>query len=107
MVKLKEPFKAFRDTWTACILSMVQGDLSVVTLDHAMTASKVGIISFLGVALCMLVKSNPNPWFTAWVIGVLTVIGDYIVHPAHFPGEAFVAGLGAFILSIFFRKVRV
>jgi len=101
-----QSLKAFRESWIACMLSMVQGDVTVLTLKHAMTASKVGFISAVSVALCMLLKNNPSQWTIAWVIGCITALSDWFVHPAHFPGEALVTGAGAFGLSILFNNVR-
>ena len=88
------------------MLSMVQGDVTVLTLKHAMTASKLGVISAASVALCTFVKNNPSQWAIAWTIGIMTAFGDWIVHPAHFPAEALVTGAGAFALSVFFNKVK-
>ena len=103
---VKQSLKAFRESWIACMLSMVQGDVTVLTLKHAMTASKLGVISAISVALCMLLRKNPSEWMVAWVIGVMTILGDWLVHPANFPGEALVTGAGAFALSILFNKVK-
>ena len=106
MVNIKESLKAFRESWIACMLAMVQGDLTVITLKHAMVAAKLGIVSALSVALCTFLKKNPSQWMIAWVIGVMTILGDWLIHPANFQGEALVTGAGAFALSILFSKVK-
>ena len=67
---------------------MVQGDLTVISLSHAVTAAKTGSIAGLSfVALSFHKKLEGNIWLATWSIGVLTAAADYIVHPTHFGPE--------------------
>ena len=41
--KLKVLIERFGQSWSACMLAMVQGDVSVLTFNHAIVASKTGV----------------------------------------------------------------
>lgn len=89
----------FSQAWSACLLCMVQGDLTVLTMAHAFTASKTGFLT--GVAYILTSAGNQSVkgrWYPVWVTGVLTMLADLIVHPTHFGPhwmEAFCTGLGS------------
>lgn len=100
----------FLQAWSACMLCMVQGDLTVLTVDHALTASKTGF--FAGLAYCITLFLDGNSvsvWKAAWLTGVLTMVADIIVHPTHFGDqwlEAFCTGLGAAGICFAWEKLR-
>ena len=100
----------FSQAWTACLLCMVQGDLTVISLQHALTASKTGAIAGLAYVLTSYLTKVDNKWFAVWLTGALTMLADIIVHPTHFGAnwmEAACTGLGAAILcGILERKKR-
>ena len=101
--KLKLVSEKFSQSWAACMCMMVQGDLSALTLGHALTASKVGILT--GVA--MLVASFlpwKNKWLGIFLTGAFTAIADALIHADHFPAEHLVTGFGAMVLAIIFQK---
>lgn len=89
----------FKEAWLACLLCMVQGDLTVLTVNHAITAAKTGSIAGITfVALSFSKKLEGNIWLSTWTIGVLTAAADYFVHPTHFGPdltEALVTGVAA------------
>ena len=100
----------FLQAWTACLLCMVQGDLTVLTLSHAFTASKTGLLT--GIAYWVTTKFDGNQgsvWKGAWLTGVLTMVSDIVIHPTHFGEhwvEAFCTGLGAAGICFIWEKVK-
>lgn len=98
MDAIKIFLKRFGEAWTACSLAMVQGDLTVFTLGHALTAAKTGSASGLAFVLTASVFRINSVVLAAWIAGILTMLADIMVHPTHF-GEAWteaaVTGLGA------------
>jgi hypothetical protein len=100
----------FLQAWTACLLCMVQGDLTVLTLSHAFTASKTGLLT--GIAYWVTTKfdgDEPPVWKAAWLTGVLTMASDIAIHPTHFGEqwvEAFCTGLGAAGICFIWEKVK-
>ena len=83
------------------MLCMVQGDLSVLTVSHALTASKTGALAGLAYVFTSYFAVVDNKWFAAWLTGVLTMVADIVVHPTHFGDnwmEAACTGLAAAIL---------
>ena len=63
---------------------MVQGDLSVVNINHMITAAKTGSIAGTAIVLTMIFTGAKNRWTVAWITGVLVTISDMVVHPKHF-----------------------
>lgn len=91
----------FSEAWTACMLCMVQGDLTVVSLNHAITASKTGTLAGIAFVITSSVTAINNKWANAWLTGVLTMAADIVIHPTHFGEhwmEAACTGLGAAFL---------
>ena len=98
----------FIQAWSACMICMVQGDLSVISWSHALTASKTGILTGLSFWLTTLGDGQPKGrWYPAWVTGVLTMVSDIVVHPTHFGDqwvEAACTGLGAAVLCFIWER---
>lgn len=95
--------RKFSEAWTACLLCMVQGDLTVVSLSHAITASKTGATAATAYASLMWVGKADSRWLGAWLTGVLVSISDIIVHPTHFGPEWFEAlctGAAAVVICV-------
>lgn len=103
-------FEKFGQAWTACMLCMVQGDLTVLSLSHAMTAAKTGSLAGLAFVFTAYFTVINSKWFAAWLTGILTMVADIVVHPTHFGAnwmEAACTGLGAAILcTIYERKTN-
>ena len=100
--KLKLLAEKFSEAWTACMLCMVQGDLTVLTLNHAYTASKTGIIAGIAIVLASYWNKVNNKYGLIWLTGVLTTFADLIIHPTHFGpawAEAVVTGFAAAFLA--------
>ncbi len=102
-------FEKFSQAWTACMLCMVQGDLTVLTLSHAMTAAKTGSLAGLAFVFTAYFTAINNKWFAAWLTGILTMVADIVVHPTHFGDnwmEAACTGLGAAILCTILERKK-
>lgn len=93
----------FGEAWTACMLAMVQGDVTVLTLKHAFVASKTGTLTGIVVLITSVCTKLDNKYMTAWLTGIATMVGDIIVHPTHFGAhwhESAVTGVGAGLLAL-------
>lgn len=92
------------------MICMTQGDLSVVTWDHAFTASKTGILT--GFAYWLTIKGDGVPkskYAASWLTGVLTMVADIVVHPSHFGEqwvEAFLTGAFAACLCYIWERQK-
>jgi hypothetical protein len=108
MKAFKTISEKFTQAWSACMICMVQGDLTVLTMSHAFTASKTGILT--GLAYVLTIKGDGEPrsqWMAAWITGVLTMVSDIVVHPSHFGEqwvEAFCTGVGAAALCFIWER---
>jgi hypothetical protein len=104
----KQGAEKFGESWLACVIAMVQGNLLVLTTGHAIVAAKTGIIAALVIFFSTLVVKDINKWVLVFLTGVATMIADLITHPSNFGSawtEAAVTGLGAMILAIVFEKL--
>ena len=107
--KLTLAGRKFSEAWTSCLLCMVQGDLTVISLKHAITAGKTGLLTGIAVFVLSYSKRFPyNEYTLAWLTGVLTMLADMIVHPPHYIAESVITGIGAGVLALvlgrFFTK---
>lgn len=105
---LRQWLEKFGQAWSACLCMMVEGNLTALTVGHALTAAKTGSLAGLGFVIAAQLGGDNNKWLSAWVIGVLTMFADIIVHPTHFGPEwmeAACTGLGAALLCALFDTV--
>ena len=102
--KLTLVTKKFGESWAACMGMMVQGDLSVLTFNHVLVASKVGILTGLAMLVASFLPWN-NKWLGIFLTGAFTAITDALIHADHFPAEHLVTGVGAMGLAILFEKI--
>lgn len=105
ITKVKILGEKLGEGWIACALTMVQGDLTVFSTNHAITASKVGIITGIAFVLTSFFAHINNRWGNAAMTGILTALADIVIHPTNFGpnwAEAAVTGLGAGILALVF-----
>jgi hypothetical protein len=87
---------------TACLVTMVQGNLLALSLSHWLIASRTGVIAGAVATAAILLARTKRQWVISVVLGVVTAVVDYFVHPGRFgPAamEAVVTGLGAAVLS--------
>jgi hypothetical protein len=89
-----------------CLLLMVQGDLTAITLGHVAIAAKTGLLAVfpaLGLTFTRHARLFLNRWTTSAFLGVCTFLADALIHPSHYPGEyteAALTGIGAFAFSL-------
>ena len=103
--KLKLLVEKFSEAWTACMLCMVQGDLTVISLDHAFTASKTGILSGVGLVAASYLPYD-KPIVGVWLTGVIVVIADYICGWSPNIIGPLCTGLGAMGIAYVYYKVK-
>ena len=97
----------FSQAWAACLLCMVQGDLTVVSMKHAMIAAKTGSLSGLAFVFATFLPWN-GKWIAVWLTGIFTMLADIIIHPSHFGAnwtEALVTGIVAMGIAVLFEKI--
>ena len=81
---------------------MVSGDLSCLTINHALTAARTGSITAVSVGLCFLIVGRDSKWLMVGTVGIFTMLADLLSHPTHFGpayAEAALTGLGAALLT--------
>jgi phosphate/sulfate permease len=86
----------------ACLVTMVQGNLLVLTASHLLIASQTGLIAGTIAAVGIFVAKTRNRWLISLGLGVTTAVVDFFVHPGMFGSvvtEAIVTGVAAAILS--------
>ena len=101
------------ESTTACLVTMVQGNLLALTLSHWLIASQTGVVAGVVASAAILLSRVRRRWIVSAVLGVATAVVDFLVHPGQFGPvflEAFVTGIGAALLSygvgIAVRRIR-
>ena len=90
----------------ACLLLMVQGQLTQATLGHVAIATQTGLLTvfpLVGITLTRYARHFTNRWITAVLVATCAFIADALVHASHYPGaysEAALTAAGGAILSI-------
>lgn len=87
---------------TACLFTMVQGNILAITVQHWLIASQIGVVAGALTAGVLLLWRDSRPWLVAAVLGLATGVVDYFVHTGELGSivvEAIVTGLGAAALS--------
>lgn len=90
------------ESMTACLVTMVQGNMLALTVTHLLMASQTGIIAGAIAAVGLYFARTSTRWMISTVLGVATAVVDFFVHPGMFGSvvtEALVTGAGAAILS--------
>lgn len=105
-MKLKErlaPYiEYFAESTTACLVTMVQGNVLALGLSHLLIASQTGFAAGIVTYFAVLLSNTGNRLIIAAILGVATGVVDFFVHPGMFGAaatEAIVTGLGAAVLS--------
>jgi len=106
-MSITEAFKVcpekFGEAWLSCLLTMVQGDISALTLKHAFIASKTGFLTALAFFVGSFVFKKNSVFKDVLLTGVFTAVADINVHQTHFGAwwtEAVVTGMGASFLAL-------
>jgi len=106
------------EVWLSCMLFMVQGNLSALTMNHGITALKVSLGVITTYVVAKKILKVKNFWKTIVLLAAITAVIDFLVHPTHFGeawSEAVITGLGAsafatvghFIANRHTRKIRI
>ena len=100
--KLTPYIEYFAESTTACLVTMVQGNVLALGLSHLLIASQTGVVAGTIAYVAILFAKTGKQWIISVVLGLATGITDYFVHPGMFGTavtEAVVTGLGAAALS--------
>ena len=103
--KVKLWIEKFGEAWTACIICMVQGDLTVVSMKHAMIAAKTGTLTGLAFVIVTFLPWN-NKWLAIFLTGLFTAIADSLIHMEMFPYEAIVTGFVAALIALAYEYFK-
>ena len=100
--------ECFSESTTACLVTMVQGNILSLTLIHFSVAAQTGLFASLSTSLMLYMTKLRSKWSIALLLGIFTAIVDFLVHPGSFGSvitEAVVTGIGAALLSLIFRFI--
>lgn len=92
----------FAESTTACLVTMVQGNVLALGLGHLLIASQTGIAAGAIAYVALLFAKTDKRWLVATILGIATGVVDFFVHPGMFgpvATEAVVTGFGAALLS--------
>ena len=117
-LELPEFIERAGEVWLSCMLFMVQGNLSALTMNHGITALKVSLGVVTTYVVAKKILKVKNFWKTIVLLAAITAAIDFLVHPTHFGeawSEAVITGLGAsafatvghFIANRHTRKIRI
>ncbi len=101
-------FRRLSEATPACLLVMVRGDLSGLTLAHWETALRTGAITGAVLVLVSFMESKSwlhNRYVTGALTGIATAASDFIVHPAAISAEAIITGASAAVLCVLYSFV--
>jgi hypothetical protein len=96
------------ESTTACLVTMVQGNVLALTLGHLIVASETGVIAGAIAGAALFVSRADKRWMISVVLGVATAVVDFYVHPGMFGAaatEAIVTGIAAGLLSYAFGSL--
>ena len=100
--RVKPLIEYIAESTTACLVTMVQGNILALTLGHLVVASQTGVIAGVCAAGALYLARTDKRWLVSIVLGTATGIVDFYIHPGNFgsaASEAIVTGIGAAILS--------
>lgn len=87
----------------ACLVTMVQGNVLLLSLGHWLVAAQTGVAAGTIATVFVLMGRSTKPWIISAVLGAVTALVDFLVHPgsglAVFT-QALWTGLGAGLLSM-------
>lgn len=96
------------ESFTACSIAMVGGDLTVFSIKHALTAAKTGSIAATVYVISAGLFGVQNRFAQAWLIAMVTMCVDMVVHSTHYGNnytEALYTGLGAGFIALMMSGV--
>ena len=99
----------FSEAWLSCMVLMVEGNVMAWTIPHTITALKVATSSVLAYAAIQLAFKQQNAFVNILMMGVVTALMDFNVHPTHFGpvwAEAVATGAGTAGLGLIVKAIR-
>ena len=103
MQKKIAPFvENISEATTACLVTMVQGNILALGLSHWIIASQTGLVAGMVASVALIFSRTSNRWIVATTLGIATAIVDYFMHPGMIGPiflEAIITGIGAAALS--------
>jgi hypothetical protein len=103
MNKKASPFvENISEATMACLVTMVQGNVFTIGVSHLIIAAQTGILAGTLAAVALLLLKTDKRYFVALILGVVTAVVDYLVHPGMIGSaftEAIITGAGAAALS--------
>ena len=100
--KLAPFLEYFAESTTACLVTMVQGNMLAIGASHLLIASQTGVVAGAIAYVSILLARTGKRWAISLTLGTVTGVVDYFVHPGMFGTivtEAIVTGIGAAVLS--------
>ena len=100
--KLTPYLENISEATAACLLTMVQGNLLVLGISHWIIASQTGIVAGLIASTALLLAKTDKRWLVSLVLGLVTAVVDFYIHPGMFGSvatEAILTGIAAAFLS--------
>jgi hypothetical protein len=101
-------FRRLSEATPACLLVMVRGDLSAMTLAHWEAALRTGAITGAVLVLVSFMESKKwlhNRYVTGALTGIATAASDFIAHPASISAEAIITGACAAVLCVLYSFI--
>jgi len=90
------------ESTTACLVTMVQGNLLAFTFSHLLIASQTGVVAGVIASIAIFFSRSNKRWIVSMVLGTGTAVVDFYIHPGMFGSaatEAIVTGIAAGVLS--------
>lgn len=113
---LKEKWEIFYnklgEVTPACLLMMVQGDITAITSTHFIKAFTTGTFTALAIIVLSLMPNKEyfkDNYMLAGLTAFITMVIDFMVHPSHFGNatmEAVLTGLAAGVLCLIMSKFK-
>ena len=69
------------ESTTACLVTMVQGNLLAMTMSHLLIASQTGLVAGAIATAAIFFSRTRNRWLVSATLGVTTGVVDFFIHP--------------------------
>ncbi len=102
--------KNMTESATACLVTMVQGNVLELGVGHWVVACQTGIFAGILTTIALYIHGSKNRWVAAGCLGLATAVVDYLVHPSGFGpdlAEPMVTGMAAAGLSLLVASRRL
>lgn len=103
LTQVRPLFENVSESATACLITMVQGNVLALGLGHWIVASQTGLAAGFFATFALWASKGRGRWVVAGVLAISTAGFDFLIHDSGFGSavtEAIVTGLGAGLLSL-------